>query len=40
MSIGVINGAVPREAKKAGLAAPINATLAALVQSLEARKRL
>ena len=38
--IGVINGAVPREAKKAGLAAPINATLTALVQSLEARKRL
>ena len=35
--VGHINGAVPREAKKAGLAAPVNATLTALVQALEER---
>lgn len=35
--IGVINGAVPREAKKVGLEAPVNATITALVQSLEKR---
>ncbi len=35
--IGVINGAVPREAEKVGAKAPVNATITALVQSLELR---
>ena len=35
--IGVINGAVPREAAKIGRAAPVNATLTALVRAREAR---
>ena len=35
--IDVINGAVPREAAKCGLAAPVNATLAALVRQREQR---
>lgn len=35
--VGVINGAVPREAEKAGLSAPVNATLTSLVQALEAQ---
>ncbi|WP_235735209.1 ketopantoate reductase family protein [Nocardioides alcanivorans] len=35
--IDVINGAVPREAAKAGLAAPVNATLTALVRAREVR---
>ena len=33
--IDVINGAVPREAAKVGLQAPVNATLTAIVQTLE-----
>ncbi len=33
--VGVINGAVPAEARKVGLEAPVNATLTALVQALE-----
>jgi 2-dehydropantoate 2-reductase len=33
--VGVINGAVPVQAQKAGLDAPVNATLTALVQTLE-----
>lgn len=33
--VDVINGAVPRQAEKAGLKAPVNATLTALVQTLE-----
>jgi 2-dehydropantoate 2-reductase len=35
--IGVINGAVPREAAKVGRTAPVNATLTALVRAREAR---
>lgn len=35
--IGVINGAVPVEAAKVGLHAPVNATLAALVLTVESR---
>lgn len=35
--VGVINGAVPREAAKVGRSAPVNATLTALVQALETR---
>lgn len=35
--IDVINGAVPREAAKVGLAAPVNATLTALVRARETR---
>jgi ketosteroid isomerase-like protein len=35
--VGVINGAVPREAAKVGIDAPVNATLTALVRSLEKR---
>ena len=35
--IDVINGAVPREAAKAGLSAPVNATVTALVRNLERR---
>ncbi len=34
--IEVINGAIPREAAKVGLAAPINATLVALIKAREA----
>jgi 2-dehydropantoate 2-reductase len=33
--VDVINGAVPREAAKAGLTAPVNQTLTALVKTLE-----
>lgn len=33
--VGVINGAVPREAAKLGRTAPVNATLTALVETLE-----
>lgn len=35
--IGVINGAVEREARKIGATAPVNATITALVRALEAR---
>ena len=35
--IGVLNGAVDREAKKIGRAAPVNATITALVLSMEER---
>lgn len=35
--VDVINGAVPREAQKVGREAPVNATLAALVRTLESR---
>lgn len=35
--VDVINGAVPREARKAGREAPVNATLTALVRTLERR---
>lgn len=35
--INLINGAVPREAKKAGMTTPVNATLVGLVQALERR---
>lgn len=35
--IGVINGAIAREASKVGRAAPVNATLTALVRAREAR---
>ncbi|MFT7218818.1 MAG: 2-dehydropantoate 2-reductase [Candidatus Azotimanducaceae bacterium] len=35
--IGVINGAVEREASRVGAAAPVNATITALVHSLEER---
>lgn len=35
--VGVINGAVPREAEKVGLTAPVNATLTGLVRALERR---
>jgi len=34
--IEVINGAIPREAAKVGLAAPVNATIVALVRAREA----
>lgn len=34
--VGVINGSIVREAAKAGMAAPVNATLTGLVQALEA----
>jgi 2-dehydropantoate 2-reductase len=34
--IDVINGAVPREAAKVGLAAPVNETVVALVKAREA----
>jgi 2-dehydropantoate 2-reductase len=34
--IEVINGAIPREAAKVGLTAPVNATLVALVKAREA----
>lgn len=34
--IDMINGAIPREAAKAGIAAPVNATLSALVRQREA----
>lgn len=34
--IDVINGAIPREAEKVGLAAPVNSTLVALVKAREA----
>ncbi|MCP3936204.1 MAG: 2-dehydropantoate 2-reductase [Actinomycetia bacterium] len=37
--VGVINGAVPREAKKVGMTAPVNATLTGLVQALERASR-
>ncbi len=37
--IGAINGAVVREARRAGLAAPVNQTLAALVETLQAHYR-
>jgi len=37
--IGVINGAVDREAKKVGRAAPVNATITALVLSMEERMK-
>jgi 2-dehydropantoate 2-reductase len=36
--VDVINGAIPREAAKADLAAPVNATLTGLVQALEKRR--
>lgn len=35
--VDVINGAVPREAEKAGMTAPVNQTLTALVKALERR---
>lgn len=35
--VDVINGAIPREAAKAGLTAPVNETLTALVRTLERR---
>ena len=35
--VDVINGAVPRQAARIGLAAPVNATLTALVRSIENR---
>jgi 2-dehydropantoate 2-reductase len=34
--IEVINGAIPREAEKVGLTAPVNATLVALIKAREA----
>lgn len=37
--VDVINGAVPVEAEKAGLTAPVNATLTGLVRALEQRTR-
>jgi 2-dehydropantoate 2-reductase len=33
--VGYINGAIPLEANKLGLAAPVNQTLTGLVRSLE-----
>lgn len=36
--VGVINGAVPREAEKIGMSAPVNATLTDLVKTLESGK--
>lgn len=38
--IDVINGAIPREAKKADMFAPVNATLTGLVKALEQRRIL
>lgn len=37
--VDVINGAVPREAAKVGLSAPVNATITALVRRLEKQQR-
>jgi 2-dehydropantoate 2-reductase len=37
--VGVINGAVVREAARAGLAAPVNSTLTGLVLALERKRR-
>jgi 2-dehydropantoate 2-reductase len=37
--IDMINGAIPREAEKEGLSAPVNATLTGLVRALERRTR-
>jgi 2-dehydropantoate 2-reductase len=37
--VDVINGAIPREAQMAGVAAPVNATLTRLVKALERRQR-
>lgn len=37
--IDTINGAIPREAEKAGLSAPVNETLAGLVKALERRSQ-
>jgi 2-dehydropantoate 2-reductase len=37
--VDVINGAVPTQAEKIGLQAPVNATLTALVQALESRRQ-
>lgn len=37
--VGVINGAVPREAEKVGISAPVNATLTGLVRALEDHNR-
>ncbi|MCR9258724.1 MAG: 2-dehydropantoate 2-reductase [Pseudomonadaceae bacterium] len=37
--VDFINGAIPRQAVKIGLAAPINTTLTALVQTLESKPR-
>jgi 2-dehydropantoate 2-reductase len=34
--IGVINGAIPREAARVGLTAPVNETIVALVKAREA----
>jgi len=36
--VDVINGAIPREAKKVGSDAPVNETLTVLVKSLESRR--
>lgn len=36
--VDVINGAVPREAEKAGMEAPVNRTLTALVKAIEQRR--
>ncbi len=38
--VDVINGAIPRQAAKIGLSAPVNATLTAIVQTLESKNRL
>jgi 2-dehydropantoate 2-reductase len=37
--IDVINGAVPRQGARVGVAAPVNATLTALIKSIERRWR-
>ena len=37
--VDVINGAIPREAAKVGLSAPVNQTLTGLVHAMEARAR-
>jgi 2-dehydropantoate 2-reductase len=37
--IDVINGAVPREAARLGLATPVNSTVSALVRAREGRFR-
>ncbi|MEZ5552940.1 MAG: 2-dehydropantoate 2-reductase [Pseudomonadales bacterium] len=37
--VGVINGAIPREAEKVGLQAPVNATLTGLIKALEDQYR-
>ena len=37
--VGMINGAIPIEAQKLALSAPVNETLTALVHSLEHRSR-